>query len=302
MASISNIFIDQGATFTTTVTVTDSNGDAVNLSGYSVAAQIRKTFLSSSATAFTASISNASSGEITLESPEAKQARIQKQMSGMLGAETGGANVDSAPATFGFEGASLNMQPSAADVRQARMDDAALATAEGQATITEAEAGSAVEMVAAKLAAQKVGNQLSNEQLKQIKAENPLKLDILKSEKGSAAARAIIDAAKAGNAKATAQLEFAILELKVEAQDISNRTGLQNLAQDKEKFGYTMDLLGLQIEAQDLANQMKTIDADNYEYVANLTISLKELEKMFLNFRSHGVCGVYSIKGTQADE
>ena len=66
MASISNIFIDQGATFTTTVTVTDANGDAVNLSGYSVAAQIRKTFLSSTATAFTASISNASSGEITI--------------------------------------------------------------------------------------------------------------------------------------------------------------------------------------------------------------------------------------------
>ena len=66
MASISNIFIDQGATFTTTVTVTDANGDAVNLSGYSVAAQIRKTFLSSTATAFTATISNASAGEITI--------------------------------------------------------------------------------------------------------------------------------------------------------------------------------------------------------------------------------------------
>ena len=66
MASISNIFIDQGATFTTTVTVTDANGDAVNLSGYSVAAQIRKTFLSSTATAFTATISNAASGEITI--------------------------------------------------------------------------------------------------------------------------------------------------------------------------------------------------------------------------------------------
>ena len=66
MASISNIFIDQGATFTTTVTVTDSNGDAVSLAGYSVAAQIRKTFLSSTSTAFTASISNASAGEITI--------------------------------------------------------------------------------------------------------------------------------------------------------------------------------------------------------------------------------------------
>ena len=29
MASISNIFIDQGATFTTTVTVTDANDSAV---------------------------------------------------------------------------------------------------------------------------------------------------------------------------------------------------------------------------------------------------------------------------------
>jgi len=66
MASISNIFIDQGATFTTTVTVTDTNGDAVSLSGYSVAAQIRKSHLSSTATAFTATISNASAGEITI--------------------------------------------------------------------------------------------------------------------------------------------------------------------------------------------------------------------------------------------
>ena len=77
MASISNIFIDQGATFTTTVTVTDSNGDAVNLSGYSVAAQIRKTFLSSTATAFTATISNASSGEITISLTPTQTAALE---------------------------------------------------------------------------------------------------------------------------------------------------------------------------------------------------------------------------------
>ena len=77
MASISNIFIDQGATFTTTVTVTDANGDAVNLSGYSVAAQIRKTFLSSSATAFTATISNASSGEITISLTPTQTAALE---------------------------------------------------------------------------------------------------------------------------------------------------------------------------------------------------------------------------------
>ena len=77
MASISNIFIDQGATFTTTVTVTDSSGSAVSLSGYSVAAQIRKTFLSASATAFTASISNASSGEITISLTPTQTAALE---------------------------------------------------------------------------------------------------------------------------------------------------------------------------------------------------------------------------------
>ena len=77
MASISNIFIDQGATFTTTVTVSDANGDAVNLAGYSVAAQIRKTFLSSSATAFTASISNASAGEITISLTDSQTTSLE---------------------------------------------------------------------------------------------------------------------------------------------------------------------------------------------------------------------------------
>ena len=77
MASISNIFIDQGADFTTTVTVTDSSDSAVNLTGFSVAAQIRKTFLSSSATAFTASISNASAGEITISLTDSQTTSLE---------------------------------------------------------------------------------------------------------------------------------------------------------------------------------------------------------------------------------
>ena len=45
MASISNIFIDQGADFTTTVTVTDSNGDAVSLVGYFICTNQKKLFV-----------------------------------------------------------------------------------------------------------------------------------------------------------------------------------------------------------------------------------------------------------------
>ena len=77
MASISNIFIDQGATFTTTVTVSDANGDAVSLTGYSVAAQIRKSHLSSTSTAFTASISNASAGEITISLTDSQTTSLE---------------------------------------------------------------------------------------------------------------------------------------------------------------------------------------------------------------------------------
>ncbi len=77
MASISNIFIDQGADFTTTVTVTDSNGDAVSLAGYSAAAQIRKSYSSSTSTAFTTSISNATGGEITITLTDTQTAALE---------------------------------------------------------------------------------------------------------------------------------------------------------------------------------------------------------------------------------
>ena len=77
MASISNIFIDQGADFTTTVTVTDSNRDAVSLVGYSAAAQIRKSYSSSTSTDFTTSISNASGGEITITLSDTQTAALE---------------------------------------------------------------------------------------------------------------------------------------------------------------------------------------------------------------------------------
>ena len=53
MATLSNIFIDQDATFSTTVTVNDSTGSALDLTGYTAVAQIRKTYLSSTATSMT---------------------------------------------------------------------------------------------------------------------------------------------------------------------------------------------------------------------------------------------------------
>lgn len=65
MATKANLLIDQGATFSTTITVTDDEGIPMNLSGYTGAAQIRKHYTSSNSVNFSVSISG-SDGEVTL--------------------------------------------------------------------------------------------------------------------------------------------------------------------------------------------------------------------------------------------
>ena len=60
-----NLVIDQGATFTTTITITDDDGEVIDLTGYTGAAQIRKHYTSSTAVAFTVVV-NESEGEVTL--------------------------------------------------------------------------------------------------------------------------------------------------------------------------------------------------------------------------------------------
>ena len=67
MATKANIVIDQGATFSTDITLLDDNGDTLNLSGYTVESQVRKWYTSATpAAVFTASINN-SIGVITLD-------------------------------------------------------------------------------------------------------------------------------------------------------------------------------------------------------------------------------------------
>ena len=78
MATISNIYIDAGADYLTTVTVTDSSGGALDLTGYTAAAQIRKTYESSSATvSFTVAFnSDRTTGKLDLTLTGAQTAAI----------------------------------------------------------------------------------------------------------------------------------------------------------------------------------------------------------------------------------
>lgn len=74
MATRANIVIDQGTTFNTEVSLTDENGDPLDLSAYTANAQIRKWYSSSNSTAFTTALSN---GTITLSLTPTQTANIE---------------------------------------------------------------------------------------------------------------------------------------------------------------------------------------------------------------------------------
>ncbi len=66
MAAYSEITIEQGATFSTTVDVTDVYNQAINLSSYTASSMMRKSYYTSSYNAITATITGTANGEITL--------------------------------------------------------------------------------------------------------------------------------------------------------------------------------------------------------------------------------------------
>lgn len=76
MATISNLYVDAGATYSNIVTVTASNGQPLNLTGYTVASQMRKSYQSSTAYVFTASVYDANNGKIRLQLTDVQSAAI----------------------------------------------------------------------------------------------------------------------------------------------------------------------------------------------------------------------------------
>jgi hypothetical protein len=60
MATKANITIDQGTTFSTSINLTDDNGDAINLTGDTARSQMRKHYTSSNSQSFTVSLGEVS--------------------------------------------------------------------------------------------------------------------------------------------------------------------------------------------------------------------------------------------------
>ena len=66
MATIQNLTVDQDADFTETLTIKDSTGTVVDISGQTVTSKLRKTHLSSSATSFTTALVSATDGTCSI--------------------------------------------------------------------------------------------------------------------------------------------------------------------------------------------------------------------------------------------
>lgn len=67
MAEFVELTIEQGATFSTEVTVNDANGDPKDLSDYTVRSQIRKSYYSTNSVNFEITITDPASGSILIE-------------------------------------------------------------------------------------------------------------------------------------------------------------------------------------------------------------------------------------------
>lgn len=66
MAQVQNIYIDQGTTFSFTIAVSDQYGDLKDLSDYTAASQMRKSFYTNTAIDFTTEVSSPLDGEVTI--------------------------------------------------------------------------------------------------------------------------------------------------------------------------------------------------------------------------------------------
>jgi hypothetical protein len=76
LADFVELTLEQGATFSTTITVNDATGAAKNLVNYSARSQMRKSYYSNTAKDFVVSVSNPLVGEITMGMSAANTANV----------------------------------------------------------------------------------------------------------------------------------------------------------------------------------------------------------------------------------
>ena len=76
MAITKNLVIDQGATFSANIQFLYTSKNPISLAGYSVRSQMRRSYSSANATTFTANITNATTGNVSISLTASQTANI----------------------------------------------------------------------------------------------------------------------------------------------------------------------------------------------------------------------------------
>lgn len=77
MATVYNLAIDQGTTYSVTVSVTDTTGSARDLAGYTGRAMLKRSYNSTTNTSFSVDILNPGDGEIVLSLTDTQTANLK---------------------------------------------------------------------------------------------------------------------------------------------------------------------------------------------------------------------------------
>jgi hypothetical protein len=76
VAGFVELTLEQGANFNAVLDLKDAAGGILNLTGYAVASQMRKSYYSNTATQFTISVTDAAAGQITMTMNSANTSNV----------------------------------------------------------------------------------------------------------------------------------------------------------------------------------------------------------------------------------
>jgi hypothetical protein len=76
MATKTNLVIDQGATFSANIQYLDNSKNPISLAGYDINSQMRRSYSSANATTFTANITNATTGNVSISLTSSQTANL----------------------------------------------------------------------------------------------------------------------------------------------------------------------------------------------------------------------------------
>ena len=77
MASTKNLVIDKGTTFTEYINYLDNNKNPISLQSYTIAGQMRRSFYTSNAITFSASIIDAANGNVSISLTASETANLK---------------------------------------------------------------------------------------------------------------------------------------------------------------------------------------------------------------------------------